>query len=130
MLRPKTYHELQLGQSIQEWTKWNLWRTAFKKVEVIWSAADHITWNFLKAVFPKFHLVHSWIFYPNCSIETLFRMGPFGAVHGCVGAKRPSSLIPCLKKIQNLYNVTRSLSSADRSIFFTRNQQLLLYQEM
>ena len=26
-----------LGQSIQEWTKWNLWKTAFKKFKVIWS---------------------------------------------------------------------------------------------
>ena len=25
----------------------------------------HITWNFLKAVFHKFHLVHSWIIYPT-----------------------------------------------------------------
>ena len=29
---------LYMGQSIQEWTKWNLWKTAFKKFEVIWSA--------------------------------------------------------------------------------------------
>ena len=27
-----------MGQSIQEWTKYNLWKTAFKKFEVIWSA--------------------------------------------------------------------------------------------
>ena len=34
--------------------------TAFKKLEPIWSAeADHITSNFLKAVFHKFYLVHS-----------------------------------------------------------------------
>ena len=25
--------------------------------------ADHITWNFLKAVFRKFYLVHSWILF-------------------------------------------------------------------
>ena len=30
--------ELQLGQSIQEWTKRNLWKTAFKKFEMIWFA--------------------------------------------------------------------------------------------
>ena len=37
-------------------------KTAFEKFEVIWSAgADHITSNFLKAVFYKFYLVHSWI---------------------------------------------------------------------
>ena len=27
-----------LEQSIQEWTKQNLWKTAFKKYEGIWSA--------------------------------------------------------------------------------------------
>ena len=29
---------LQMGQGIQEWTKQNLWKTFFKKFEVIWSA--------------------------------------------------------------------------------------------
>ena len=43
------YRKDHLGQSIQEWTKWNLWNTAFKKFEVIWSS------------FYKFHLIHSWI---------------------------------------------------------------------
>ena len=33
-----------------------MWKAAFKKFEGIWSA-----WNFLKAVFHKFYLVHSWI---------------------------------------------------------------------
>ena len=28
-----------MGQSIQEWTKKNLWKTAFKKFERIWSAS-------------------------------------------------------------------------------------------
>ena len=38
-----------------------MWKIAFKNFEVIWSAeAEHITSNFLKAVFHKFHLVHSW----------------------------------------------------------------------
>ena len=36
-----------LRQSIQEWTKWNMWKAAFKKFEVIWSA-------------------HSWILCPIC----------------------------------------------------------------
>ena len=27
-----------MGQGIQEWTKSNLWKTAFKKIEAIWSA--------------------------------------------------------------------------------------------
>ena len=39
-----------MEQSIQEWTKKNLWKTAFKKFEVTWSA---------KAVFHKFYLLHS-----------------------------------------------------------------------
>ena len=51
-----------MGQSIQEWNKSNLWKTAFKKFEAIWSAeadhmsasADHIASNFLKPVFHKF----------------------------------------------------------------------------
>ena len=30
--------ENNMGQGIQEWTKQNLWKTAFKKFEVIWSA--------------------------------------------------------------------------------------------
>ena len=33
-----------LGQGLQKWTKQNLWKTAFKKLEMRWSAlADHIT---------------------------------------------------------------------------------------
>ena len=30
--------EEQMGQSIQEWTKKNLWKTVFKKFEGTWSA--------------------------------------------------------------------------------------------
>ena len=44
-----------MGQSIQEWTKWNLLKIALKKLK--W-------YGLLKAVFYKFHLVHSWIFCP------------------------------------------------------------------
>ena len=29
---------LQMGQSTQEWTKYNLWKTTFKKFEGIWFA--------------------------------------------------------------------------------------------
>ena len=48
-------------QSIQEW-KYNLWNTAFKKLELIWSVkTDHITLNFLKAAFHNFYLAQSWI---------------------------------------------------------------------
>ena len=54
-----------LGQSIQDWTKYNLWKTVFKKIEGIWSAeADHSPSIFLKAVFHKFYLVHSWTLCP------------------------------------------------------------------
>ena len=47
-----------MGQSIQEWTKWNLWKSA-----------DHITSNLLKAVFHKFHLVHSWMLCPKYGLS-------------------------------------------------------------
>ena len=46
-----------MDQGIQEWNKYNLWKTTFKKFEMIWSAlADHITSNFLKTVSHKFYL--------------------------------------------------------------------------
>ena len=42
-----------------------MWKIAFKKFELIWSAeVDHITSNLLKAVFHKFSLVHYWILCP------------------------------------------------------------------
>ena len=34
----KLDHQEQMGQSIEEWTKQNLWTKAFKKFEAIWSA--------------------------------------------------------------------------------------------
>ena len=38
---------LYMGQITQEWTKKNLWKTAFKLFEGAWSAlADHILQNF------------------------------------------------------------------------------------
>ena len=40
-----------LGQSIQEWTKWNLWRTPFKNFEVMWSA-----FKFFKGCLPQISL--------------------------------------------------------------------------
>ena len=36
---------LHMGQSIQEWTKCNLWKTTFKKIEVIWSACLKYSWK-------------------------------------------------------------------------------------
>ena len=52
-----------MGQSIQEWTKSVLWKTALKKFQGIWSAYPSI---FLKAVFHKIYLVHSWILCLKC----------------------------------------------------------------
>ena len=34
-----------MGQSIQEWTKLNLWKTTCKKMEVIWSAEGRAVKN-------------------------------------------------------------------------------------
>ena len=34
----ETVFKYYMGQSIQEWTKENLWKTALKKFEVTWSA--------------------------------------------------------------------------------------------
>ena len=49
-----------MSQSIQNWTKESLWKTAFKKFEEAYlPKADHTTLNFLKAAFHKFYLVHS-----------------------------------------------------------------------
>ena len=48
----------KIGQGIQEWTKQNLWTTAFKKKL---AKAGHMTLNYLKAVFHKFYLIHSRI---------------------------------------------------------------------
>ena len=53
---------IDMGQSIQEWTKWNLWKTAFKKFEVIWSASDMVCLNrpyhfkFFKGCLPQIPL--------------------------------------------------------------------------
>ena len=51
--------------------------TAFKKFERVCSAsAGHITWNFLKAVFHKFYLVHSGILCPISSRYHCRRFSP------------------------------------------------------
>ena len=74
-------------------------------------------------------------------------MGIFGAAHGWLGrvAKRPAvpkidhiyptmtklgTIIPYLKRIQKKKMNHVPLYSADISIFFTRNQKILLYQEI
>ena len=67
----------------------------------------------------------------NLFTLTLFRMGLFGAAHGW-GRGHPtmmklSTIIPYPKNIQKIYESRNTLlSSTDISIFFTRNQQILL----
>ena len=45
-----------MGQSIQERTKKNLWKTVFKKFERVWSAYP---FKFFKGCPPQFYLVYS-----------------------------------------------------------------------
>ena len=40
-----------MDPGIQEWIKYNLWKTAFKKFEVIWSASYHL--RFFKGCLPQ-----------------------------------------------------------------------------
>ena len=56
-----------------------MWKIAFKKFEGLCSAkADHITtWKFLKAVFHKFYLVHSWILCPIVRTPSNIHEGSF-----------------------------------------------------
>ena len=79
---------------------------------------------------------------------TLFRMGIFVVAHGWEVGRGQKSLLPkichiypaimklgtitlCLKKVQKLFDhLAYPLSSADINIFFTGNQQSLLYQEI
>ena len=47
------YLEAYLGQSISEWTKWNLWKTAFKKFEMTRQifprlSSTNFTWSILE----------------------------------------------------------------------------------
>ena len=42
-----------MGQSIQEWTKYNLWKTAFKKFEEVWSALADYTPSSFKGCIPE-----------------------------------------------------------------------------
>ena len=54
------------------------------------------------------------------SVLTLFRMGFFGAAHGLGGAKRSKKCI----------NTRHTLWILLTSAFFTRNQQIFVYQEI
>ena len=47
------FWKLQMGHDIQEWTKSNLWKTTFKKFEVV-CLGKLYQFKFLKAVFHKF----------------------------------------------------------------------------
>ena len=59
-----------IGPSIQEWTKWNLWKTAFKDLKLYGLLKQTIiTKHFLKAVFHKFNLIHSWVLCPIYHFE-------------------------------------------------------------
>ena len=62
---------VQVGQSIQEWPKWNFWRQPFKNLNMVYHFKLYITSNFLKTVFYKFHLVHSWILCPKYRTKML-----------------------------------------------------------
>ena len=47
--------DIQMGQSIQEWIKYNLRKTALEKFDKLWSALSRTySLKFLKAVFHKF----------------------------------------------------------------------------
>ena len=76
---------------------------------------------------------------------TLFRMGIFGAAHGWGAKKDPlpkichtyptmvklGTDIPCLKKIQKIYESrVTPLELCPHHHFFTGNQQIWLYQEI
>ena len=45
-------HAKHMGQSIQDWSNWNLWKTAFKKFEVILPVKQTISLQFLKKLSP------------------------------------------------------------------------------
>ena len=64
--------QFYLGQSIQDWTKENFWKAAFKKLKGYGlPKAGRTPSNFLKAVYQKFYLVDIVfvmivLFYHNC----------------------------------------------------------------
>ena len=41
LMFPALSFDFNMGQSIQEWTKYILWKTAFKKFQGIWSYLNH-----------------------------------------------------------------------------------------
>ena len=122
-------------------------KTAFKKFEMIWSVkTDCINSNFLKAVFHKFYLFHSWIlcltcfvvFYPNCfwtnilrdNLIVLTRCSKFsiGYVRLAteIGMKGSCSCRCCFFKLLTNYQNEASLSltsrcTAQKMKFFIKN---------
>ena len=50
-------------QTDSSWNRTNQMRQGFQ--EFMYAEADHITTNFLEAVFHKFYLVHSWMPWPK-----------------------------------------------------------------
>ena len=47
-------NEYNMRQSIQEWTKQNLWKTTFKKFEGVWSACSKpYPFKFFKGCLPQ-----------------------------------------------------------------------------
>ena len=70
---------------------------------IIWSVqTDHITTNFSKAAFHKFHLVYSWILCPNYSI-TFKGINPLSGIYWRVRITRilqTSSESPCDSTMQ------------------------------
>ena len=55
-------HYKYMRRSIQEWTKYNLWKTTFKKFEGIWSALGRpYLLKFIEGCLPQIFLEPSWI---------------------------------------------------------------------
>ena len=90
---------------------------------------------------------HNHYVFMHLNCLTLFRMGFFGAAHGwgVGGQKGPlpkichayptmmklGTVIPCLKKIQKIYESHDTpCEFCWHQHFFTGNQQILLYQEI
>ena len=46
--------DVHMEQSIQKWSKYNLWKTAFKKFEGVWFALSRpCSFNFFKGCLPQ-----------------------------------------------------------------------------
>ena len=65
--RSTNFYEEYMGQSIQEWSTLNLWKTAFKKFK--WGM---VCFRFFKGRLHNFYLVRSWILCPIQSWQSSF----------------------------------------------------------